>query len=325
VAAKQNPQPDETPEPVRFEWWTLMMPGSYQRVGRVVVGETVITSKIAAEILEHRHPLNRRVRQGAVDRIARDMAKERFVFTGQPIIFNSLGNLIDGQHRLRAIRDSGRPQTLLVVLNVPAEAFEALDQGDVRPVATVMGELLNYPDAKIASGAVRIVRQFLKNGIPQHSTGRLSLSRAEVIDGYKELTGMADAVRFVVRKTRSVSALFASQVGPAALHWIFSRVSPQRSEAFFTALDKGSIPPGDAGTGLTLLHARLVKESRESGRLPMPVLSALTIKAWNVFNEPRDMGNLSYQPPRESFPRVFGWLYHGDGKTPVFGIDLDQE
>jgi len=88
---------------------------------------------------------------------------------------------------------------------------------------------------------------------------------------------------FIVEEVFSVTKVFRSEVIPSALHWIFSRVSPDRAEAFFRALAEGAIPPGERGAGLRLLTYRLRHEATQEARLKVGYLAALTIKTPALF------------------------------------------
>ena len=90
-------------------------------------GFETITPAKAASILANHNPHNRRLRQTYVDRLARDMEAGRWHDHHQAIGFNGDGSLVDGQHRLAAIVQSGKSQKLLVVREVPNESIGVID------------------------------------------------------------------------------------------------------------------------------------------------------------------------------------------------------
>lgn len=66
------------------------------------------------------------------DRMVRAMRSGEFRHTHQGIAFDTIGNLVDGQHRLAAIVESGITQTMQVTYNVPTENRSMID-GQSRP------------------------------------------------------------------------------------------------------------------------------------------------------------------------------------------------
>ena len=96
------------------------------------VAETeVITPELAQQYLDT-NTNNRTVRKGKVDQFSRDMSGGRWRFTPQGIIFSSAGVLIDGQHRLLAIIQSGCSLMMWVFRGVDADVMEVIDTGATR-------------------------------------------------------------------------------------------------------------------------------------------------------------------------------------------------
>lgn len=75
---------------------------------------------------------NRNVVNIRVEQFAAMMKRGDWLVTGQGIIFNEKGELIDGQHRLMAIVLAGVPVHLLVVRDVIHRAQLVMDQGTRR-------------------------------------------------------------------------------------------------------------------------------------------------------------------------------------------------
>lgn len=94
-----------------------------------------ITPEVAGDMLANNYENNRRINPRAVRAIAADMRDGRFVSqNGQTIIVTKSGKLIDGQHRLSAIRDSGVSLTFLVAIVDDDEerVFYSIDCGKPR-------------------------------------------------------------------------------------------------------------------------------------------------------------------------------------------------
>ncbi len=90
-----------------------------------------ITPAVASTMLKNR-PYQRRIRPATVGLYVYQMQKGLWRDTGEAIKIDTEGNLCDGQHRLTAIVESGVSLDMLVVRNIHASAFDAMDQGAPR-------------------------------------------------------------------------------------------------------------------------------------------------------------------------------------------------
>ena len=76
--------------------------------------------------------VNRKLRPGIVKRYEEEMRQNSWTLSSDAIAFDCNGNLIQGQHRLKAVVSSGLPQVFWVARNLPKEAKENLDCGSKR-------------------------------------------------------------------------------------------------------------------------------------------------------------------------------------------------
>lgn len=129
-----------------------------------------VTPALARAWLEHNEG-NRTVNRTHIVDLARDMIDGRFRLTHQPIAFDATGNLIDGQHRLMAIVQSGCTVELMVARYTDITTAKALpvDIGKKRTAAQVLQE---SPRAvQIVSTAFRVVVNSTGGQIPRHMLG----------------------------------------------------------------------------------------------------------------------------------------------------------
>jgi hypothetical protein len=78
---------------------------------------------------------NRPLRRGHVTRLANQMKRGEWQLTGETIKFDTSGNLIDGQHRLAAVVESGCEIQCLVVHGLYGGAQDVIDTGRPRSVS----------------------------------------------------------------------------------------------------------------------------------------------------------------------------------------------
>jgi hypothetical protein len=95
--------------------------------GQIVVQRVLVTPERAAEWLS-KNEANRLLRRSSVLKMTNDMESGLWIETNpQPVIFDTSGALIDGQHRLSALAKSGRTLWLWVAENVPRHTQLVID------------------------------------------------------------------------------------------------------------------------------------------------------------------------------------------------------
>ena len=97
---------------------------------------------------------NRKLSEKKVQDYAKQMTDGEWVLNGEPIIFGKSGNLIDGQHRLRAVIYANATVQMLVVRGVNDEYFDSIDSGKSRTLFDVFS-CNNVANASIVSAVVK--------------------------------------------------------------------------------------------------------------------------------------------------------------------------
>lgn len=91
-----------------------------------------ITPELAKSYLDTCNIDNRKIRPGMVSKYANYMITGEWVLSDQCISFDLTGKLINGQHRLLAIVQSGVTIKAMVARHMPEDSFKYLDQGATR-------------------------------------------------------------------------------------------------------------------------------------------------------------------------------------------------
>lgn len=114
----------------------------------------MITPQMADLWLTHCNPASNRVVSDTVyERYAKEMIKGEWRTTHQGIAFDREGKLLDGQHRLMAIKLSGISIKMLIIPGCDPDTFDVLDSGHRRQAA----QLLKIPHRVIVAAAGRII------------------------------------------------------------------------------------------------------------------------------------------------------------------------
>lgn len=99
----------------------------------------IVTPARAEQLLATCNSSNRKLRHWWAQALSQAMTRGEFMTTHQGLAFDSHGNLIDGQHRLKAITLAGMAVTLLCVYGVPDASFSCVDIGIKRSNADTTG------------------------------------------------------------------------------------------------------------------------------------------------------------------------------------------
>jgi len=213
------------------------------------VSMETITPARAMELLEH-NTRNRHLRAALVSQYAADMKAGRWMETHQGIAVNCDGTLLDGQHRLAAIIESGTTQRMLVASGVPSESQLAMDDHAKRSANDALtldrGELVTATDVAIVRG----VSMYAANDKRAVSRGEV----AELIDA------LGEPLRFVspylTNKQRGVTA--APVWSAVVLAWFYAKDLSRLAE-FCEVLCGKKRADSEADQAATILREWLLK------------------------------------------------------------------
>lgn len=231
-----------------------------------------VDAELAAELLSNNAEGQRNISAATAERYAADMATMDWMFNGAPILLSNKGKLLDGQHRLTAIKKSGIPQILLIVAGVDAQAMATIDAGRKRSYSDILKirEIPNHSTvaaltARVwhwfhgnygVSNVARVANPLYLGSAPSHAQRDYWMHK---IEAEYEIT-FSHAAKFAMSaysKRRGISA------GTYALAWVLlSGVGDNKGQAksmrdaFFNELLDGS---DDTRTGnpTVAVHNRL--------------------------------------------------------------------
>lgn len=187
-----------------------------------------------------------------VSAYARDMAHHHWVTTHQGIAFDVSGILIDGQHRLAAIVESGVPQIMLVTFDLPPEAKLAIDRGRIRALAD---QLQIYGDADATHHAVATCHAL---NVLRGWTRRDKLSTHEVaaaLDLYRE--SITRAERLTTHKEKLGPRAYRAALAGAIQANLNDADAQRRIESFAKVVREGIFVPTDWSSNPGLANTAL--------------------------------------------------------------------
>lgn len=263
--------------------------------------EVEITPELAAEILAHRNHAGRPISRERVRRYLGEINEGRWEISPQGISFSGEdlnSDLVDGQHRLTAVKMSGQPQRFYATFNVPRKAWGVLDQPIVRTgaqLSAVAVSELEYepqsPVSRLASAARIILEYGLQQPKPSNTlvatytrdnvrvldkygaVGRLYKAGTHAAFAFAELSGMR-GVQDAARRLEECLWSEDAEADPMrALMRALNTVQGQGARAqrtmFFTTL--AALEYVDRGEGLSV--------ARKYEAMPNRVHSSLQLRS----------------------------------------------
>jgi hypothetical protein len=234
-------------------------------------GNWVVTPSVAESWLSERNDNNRRLRQKVVLGYRRDMSAGKWQPHHQGIAFSEDGKLLDGQHRLQAIVDSGVSVPLRVTTGVPQTAFITIDTGLKRLGADV----LEVPNVSTVIGILNVEHYI--------NTKERSATNLQLID-LLETNPDVEAAADTVVDTRQDSKGWLSG---SALGWVYLRafrVDPEVAKTYVDTVVRG-LGLIDGGPAYTLRN-RMRRMNKDQGQFTKQGSLYYLTRTWSaIYNK----------------------------------------
>jgi hypothetical protein len=258
-----------------------------------------ITPELAAEMLTYNTD-NRPVSSGSVNHYAEQMKAGEWRDTFMPIQFSDKGRLIDGQHRLQAILDSGCAVAAWVAFGADDETFAFIDIGKKRTAGDIFA-INGVKNCNVVAAACRWIFGYENDRSFHTEKGASGGAR------YRQTTDPDPLYRFYMsldterlQDSTKVSRWFIQHGLPnpsvaAAIHYVCAGKSRAAADEYFEKL----------ATGIGFLNksdpAYKVREELQ-GAINRSEQACFTIEGWNALRRNRRLGRLAFSGGK--LPRV---------------------
>lgn len=187
-----------------------------------------VTPRLAEEWLG-KNESNRNLRPARVAQLVRDMQAGAFALTGDSIKFDWNGNLIDGQHRLTAVRDSGVTIEILVVRGLAPTVRSVIDTGARRSAGDALRMVGKVNGTRSLAAAIRLLIAIHEGSLTRAGDKARDNTHSEVIAFYDANAELLDYC--MVFANRHQKQMHARPAALAAAMFI----GAQRDLAAFTS------------------------------------------------------------------------------------------
>lgn len=245
-----------------------------------------ITPKIAAEMLS-RNTHNRKMRQRHVDAMARDMQNGGWKMTGESIKIAKDGTVLDGQHRLQAIVESGVTIKTAIIYNLDIEDQTVMDAGRNRTFA----DILKIRGEDYATDKAALCRRIIMWEQGNLRSNTVEATRQELLDVY--LSEKDEIEEAVLLASRSAKGMNVPRSVLALAAYLFMQIDPEDAEHFILRAGDGQgLVEGDP---LYALRRTLHNREYSNSSVASYYVLGLIIKAWNFYREGHSVNVLQFR------------------------------
>lgn len=249
-----------------------------------------ITPVLAEEYLR-RNTNNRLLRKNIVSYYAAQMRNGQWMLNGEGIIFNEENVLVDGQHRLAAVVESGADVEMLVVRNADKNSFTTIDSGVSRKIQDTF-YVKGIPNANKAASIISRYKRMCRSLAIMGNSGTAKQgdtpSRQDLLLEYSsDEEFWQEVVRFACSCWSTMRLMTATEIGGFASYLIKEKKHPmEKVFFFFEQLLKVDTPQSRT---ISLYRKRLIQNLTMNKRISPQYNQQLFAKVWNAFVEGREL------------------------------------
>lgn len=240
-----------------------------------------LTPKMANNLLAN-NTHNRKVVQSKVNLWAEAMKRGEWRMNGEAIKIAADGTILDGQHRLYAVVQSGVTVPILIITGLPTRSQETMDTGKSRTLADVLtlrGEKNAVSLAAVVAGLVRYERWGVQASFGSGNAWPVTNGQAiQWLEDHPDVRETINSIRGI-----SKHANIPEKVA-GILHYRFTHINKEDGEDFFDKLDTGA--GMEQGHPILALRKQLkiVHDDPTQGYNPRRI-GGLVLKAWNKYRD----------------------------------------
>lgn len=249
-----------------------------------------MTPEIAIAILD-RNEDNRSMNDRNLCQIKADILAGAWAFNGEAIIISREGLLNDGQHRLRAIAETGRSVPVLVCFGVERESRKTVDQGSKRDAGDILS-IDGVHNAKATAALASIILRYESGDGTQLPSGR-GITSIAIASRAKSDAGIRFCASFSQSHARKLAGWLPPRVLGAA-YYLFRSIDEGLADDFIRQIVDGeNIRRGDPAFAV---RAQLITLRTRSDANVLEII----MRGWNAFINRRELKlakNLGSLPP----------------------------
>lgn len=245
-----------------------------------------VTPEAALNLIEA-NTRNRPKRPAVVAKYANLMAKGEWRFNGDTIRIDRNGVLLDGQHRLHAIVESGVAQDMIVVSGLEPDVFTTIDVGAKRSAGDALA-LLGTANYNEMAAAAKMYLMWKTTAEPYLANPTKNPSHEDIVTCVQSHPHFSRAApnaplnaKWLKRHLRAGNVVF--------MYTAFSEVSEAKAAEFMDLLASGEPP---ATPLIRRLRDTLMEDLGAKRKVSLREKSALTFKVWRYWMTGKEIKQL---------------------------------
>ncbi len=243
----------------------------------------------AAEAMLQTNERNRPMSQKRVASFIEAMNANEWHMNGQSIAFDVSGKLIDGQHRLSAIANSGLSQTMIVVRGLNGKAQETTDIGMRRSAAQMLSmDGLKYP--AIIATAINLIQN---DGDYTKARGQASRTGSpyKVASWISDHPGAVEHLQQYASVYHDLKALLPVSMA-VGYRYLFNGVDGAAAYEFWRGLVELDFDHGDDPRRVLYKRLNAAKGIRNTNRINNITIAQFIVKTWSAYRKGEKMQRL---------------------------------
>ena len=224
---------------------------------------------------------NRKLSEARVVQYTSAMKAGAWKKNGETIKISTNGQVMDGQHRLKAVVESNKTSEMRTVRNVTPSVILTVDDGFKRTTAHALTIIGEASTTTLAHSLMLIVRW--QDGTLDSLRTRRNIQRPRRDEQLKALKKNGEIRTYLAMPMARKQKLLTRSVF-CFLYYVCGISDQDKADEFFTSLETGLNL--NQASPIYVLRERLIKsrmETSNSLRLDTTAKIQITIKAWNAF------------------------------------------
>jgi hypothetical protein len=257
---------------------------------KIVTTIEKITPEIAMRYLETNVGHQRNVTMTHALHLRQQMEKGQWMMTGEPIVFDDNGQLMDGQHRLRALVASGMTIEFVVTRGIPSESFVAINRGKSRSNGNVMA-IHGVSNSAASASCVASVLNY-RRALAVETTDKdgkkkrgslntyIRPSSFEIVQEYdRNPERYTQAVKITYNTKKLIAPSICSTV--SALAMIDAGHSFDLVYAFWSDFSSGA--GLERGNPVLAFRNKVNENAGSKYKIPMATMMMMAVRSWNAY------------------------------------------
>ena len=224
---------------------------------------------------------NRPLKTHSINAFTRDMSTGRWVMNGESLKFDRHNNVLDGQHRMWACVEAGKPFTTMVIRGLPRAVFDTLDTGEKRAASDILA-MNGEVNIHATSAALKYIGRYLNGSMMniQRFTNKEIESILKYHPNIREFVKIAT--------TPSLRVRWCSGSVVATCWYLAHQINAEQAKNFFESFLLGTnlLP----GSPILVLRNKLIDiKSNPLQKLKPEHRIQLIIVAWNLWRKEKTL------------------------------------